>query len=178
MACSVFGGSCSLCPWCGEEQCPHFHDHDNDKRYWVYANDREGSYLIPIGNFDTKKEVVAFVKKLVNRKWAKKYRWSFKAGEKTRKGWKCIDEYLPLVGITITDGECSWNDDISLLINTEDKTIHYYDIWRTKFNDHPDVGEPRHIELVKKWDGKLKFTDHRELPWFPTPEEWEARRRR
>ena len=53
MPCSVFGGSCSLCPWCGEEYCPHFHDHDNDKRYWVYVTDREESCLDLLANLDT-----------------------------------------------------------------------------------------------------------------------------
>ena len=170
MACSVFGGSCSLCPWCGERYCPYFNDEVDNRRYWVYAVDRKGGYEVEQAGFKTKKEVVAYIKKLVNRKWAKKYQYSFTAKEKVANGWKVETEYLPLVELTITDGGCNWNSDISLLINTEDKSIHYYDIWKTKFNHHPDMGEPRHIELIKVWDGKLKFTDHRELPWYPA--EW------
>ena len=168
MACSVFGGSCSLCPWCGEKYCPHFNDEVDNKRYWIYANDRRGSYLVPIGNFNTKKEVVTFIKGLESRKWKNKYRYSFAAKEKTSNGWKCETEYLPWIGITITDGEYNWSNDISLLINTEDNIIYYYDIWKTNFNNYPD--EPRHIELIKKWDNKLKFINHKELPWYPT--EW------
>ena len=171
MPCNVFGGSCSLCPWCGEEQCPHYHDHDNDKRYWVYATDREGGFHVMQANLDTKKEVIAYVKKLVNKKWAKKYKWAYNCQE---VGKRCENEYLPWVELTITDGEYSWYDSVDLLINTEEKTIWYFDKWRTKFHEHPD--EHRNIELVKKWDGKLNFVDMRELPWYPTPEEWGARR--
>jgi hypothetical protein len=26
------------------------------------------------------------------------------------------------------------------------------------------------VEIIKKWDNKLRFTEHRELPWYPA--EW------
>jgi hypothetical protein len=26
------------------------------------------------------------------------------------------------------------------------------------------------VEIIKKWDNKLKFTEHTELPWYPA--EW------
>lgn len=177
MACSVWGGSCSLCPWCGDERCPHLHDDDDKKRYWVYATDRHGSYHIMQGTFDHKKDIVPFIKKLVNKKWAKKYRWAWFAKEKTAKGWKGEDEYGPWVELTITDGEYSWYTSVDLLINTEDKTIWYYNKWKTSFHQFTP-GKPLDIELIKKWDGKLNFVDMRELPWYPTLEEWEAKRNR
>ena len=43
MPCEISRGSCSLCPYCATESCPHYHDHDNDPRYWVYATDRRNS---------------------------------------------------------------------------------------------------------------------------------------
>ena len=57
MPCEISRGSCSLCPYCATESCPHYHDHDNDPRYWVYATDRRKSYLIPIFKSDSLKEV-------------------------------------------------------------------------------------------------------------------------
>ena len=140
MACSVWGGSCSLCPWCGEKQCPHFNDHDNDKRYWVYATDREESCHTLLANLNTKKEVVEFVKKLVNRKWGKNYRVAQRIDKRVvkRDMYKVEREYLPYVELTITDGEYSWYDSVDLLINIEDKTISYYDKWATNFYPYVD----------------------------------------
>lgn len=168
MACSVFGGSCSLCPWCDEERCPHFHDHDNDKKYWVYATNREESTLHLLANLNTKKEVVEFVKKLVNRKWGKNYRVAQYIDRRKNKVEN--REYLPYIELTITDGEYSWYDSVNLLINTEDKTISYYNEWKTEFYPCIDKGQEVNVEIIKKWDNKLKFTEHRELPWYPA--EW------
>ena len=169
-----FSGSWSLCPWCGEEYCPHLHDDDNKKRYWVYATDRAGGYHCMQKTFDKKEDIVPFVKSLVNKKWSKKYRYSFTAKEETAKGWKGETELLPWVELTITDGEYSWYDSVDLLINTEDKTIWYYNKWKTNFS-HFSARDPRNIELIKEWDGKLDFIKMQELPWYPTKEEWEAR---
>ena len=169
MPCRIYSGSCSLCPWCGDETCPHLHDDDNrnKKKYWVYATDRKGSYHILQANLKTKKEAVAFVNKLVNKNWAKKYRYAFTGeSEKPNGGWKGKADYLPWVEITITDGEYSWYDDVDLIINTDEKKIYYYNIWKTNFYDLP--GErTRNVELIKEWDGKLNFTKMEELPWYP-----------
>lgn len=166
MSCEICSGSCSLCPWCGEEQCPHLHDHDNDKRYWVYATDRKKSCHVLQANLNSKKEAIDFVKKLVNKKWAKEFCWAWTAKEKTARGWKGEDEYLPWVELTITDGKYSWYNDVDLIINTDEKKIYYYNIWKTEFYDLP--GErTRNVELIKEWDGKLNFTKVEELPWYP-----------
>ena len=169
MACSVFGGSCSLCPWCGEERCPHFHDHDNDKKYWVYATDRENSAHHLLANLNTKKEVVEYVKKLVNRKWGKNYRVAERIDRRVVRGrlYKTERVYLPYVELTITNGEYSWYDSVDLLINTEDKTISYYNKWTTEFYPYIEKGEEINVEIIKPWDNKLKFTEHTELPWYP-----------
>ena len=158
MACSVWGGSCSLCPWCGEEHCPHFHDHDNDKRYWVYATDHtQGAHDLQT-NVDTIEEAIASVKKLAKKHWSYKFEW---------------DGYVEL---TITDGEYSWYTAVNLLIDTRDGSIYYYNIWKNSYVDLPN--KPKNIAIVKPWDGKLDFIYMKELPWYPTPEEWEARRKK
>ena len=172
MPCRIYSGSCSLCPWCGDETCPYYHEHDNDKRYWVYATDRKESCHVLLANLNTKKEVVEFVKNLVNKKWAKKYRFAFTGTEKKPNGgWKGGPEYLPWVEITISEGEYSWYNDVDLIINTDEKKIYYYNIWKTEFYELP--GERgRNIELVKEWDRKLKFINMEDLPWYP--EEFKA----
>ena len=175
MACSVFSGSCSLCPWCGEDYCPHAHDHDNDKRYWVYATNRKESCHILLANLNTKKEVIAYMKNLVNRKWGKNYkRVEYIDGRVVRRNhmYKAESSECPYVEITITDGEASWNNSIDLLINTEDKTISYYNIWKTQFYARVDKGEEIKVEIVKPWEGRLNFIDMRDLPWYPA--EWKA----
>lgn len=154
MACSVFGGSCSLCPWCGERCCPHFHD--NDKRYWVYATDRENSCLNVLANLNTKKEVVEFVKKLVNRKWGKNYRVAQHIDKRVvkRDMYKVVREYLPYIELTITNDD---DDSVDLLINTENKTISYYDKLATEFYPYVDEGQSIVVKTIKEWDGKLDF---------------------
>lgn len=176
MPCSVFGGSCSLCPWCGEDYCPNAHDHNNDKRYWVYATDRKESCHILLANLNTKKEVIAYVKKLVNRKWGKNYkRVEHIDGRVTKRNGLCKSEAseVPWVEITITEGgKYSWGTAISLFINTEDKSVWYGNIWKTRFYAWVDKGEEVHVETVKPWDDRLNFIDMRDLPWYPA--EWKA----
>lgn len=45
MACKIMMCSCSLCSYCGTSSCPEFNKHID--RYWVYATDKKGMYLIP-----------------------------------------------------------------------------------------------------------------------------------
>jgi hypothetical protein len=125
-----------------------------------------------LANLNTKREAVEFVKRLVNRKWGKNYRVAQHIDKRVvkRNKYKVEREYLPYVELTITDGEYSWHNSVDLLINTEDKTISYYDKWATKFYPYVDEGQVVTVKTLKPWDGKLKFTDHRELPWYPYKE--------
>ena len=168
MACSVWGGSCSLCPWC-EEGCPHSHNQDNDKRYKVYATNREKNSLTLLVSLNTKGEVVEFVKKLINRKWGKNYRVAKRIDKRVVKKdmYKVKREYLPYVELVIADEKLSWHNVIDLLINTEDKTISYYDIWATEFYPYVDEGQDVAVKIIKPWDEELNFIDMRELPWYP-----------
>lgn len=170
MPCSVFSGSCSLCPWYGEEHCPYFHDHKNDKRYWVYVTNREESYLDLLANLDTKKEVIEFIKTLTKRKWAKKYRVAHLIDKRVKtKGpyYKVERVYTPYVELTITDGEYSWYTSVRLLLNTKDNTLSYYNQWTTSFFPYVDENQKINVEIIKPWDERLKFVDIKTLPWHP-----------
>ena len=171
MACSVFYGSCSLCPWCDDKRCPYFCSYENSsKRYWVYATDRENSCHVFLANFDTKESAITFVKKLINRKWSKNYRTVQYIDRRIIKNnkYNIKRDYIPFVELTITDGEYSWYNAVNLLINTENKTISYHNIWTTKFYPYVDKKEKINIEIIKPWDEKLEFINMKELPWFPT----------
>ncbi len=161
MPCGIFSGSCSLCPWCGENACPYHNDvFKKEKRFWLYAVDRENSELIVQGKYDTREEVVARINKLVNREWPKKYRvaMDIDTSKPIKRGsYEVTRVYVPYVQLEITDGEDNWNKQINLLLNTETKELSYYDRQKTKFYAYVDRGEERHIELGKKWNGKIVF---------------------
>ena len=169
MPCHVFSGSCSLCPWCGEEQCPHLHDHDHDKKYWVYATDREESCHVKMANLDTKKEVVSFVKKLVNKRWGKNFKVAQLINTDEIRGhqYKIERTSVPYVELTITDSIYGWYNSVDLLINTEEKAIYYYDKWKTEFSPYINEHQKLHVEIIKPWDEKLEFIPMQELPWYP-----------
>ena len=101
MPCEISRGSCSLCPYCATESCPHYHDHDNDLRYWVYITDRRNSYLISIFKSDSLKEVKEFLlsDKIQNKtNWAKKYTLSTILGKKVRNRYpNAKDISFPLI---------------------------------------------------------------------------------
>lgn len=180
MPCEIVAGSCSLCPWCGEEQCPHLHDNNrrSNKRYWVYATDRRNGYHVRLRTFNDKEDVIAYVKTLVDRKWGKDYMYAEKIdrSETVRGHYKFDEVRVPYVEITITDGEHSWYDSVDLLINTDGKTISYYNKWKTDFHPYVDKHQKMNVEIIKPWDEKLEFINMRDLPWYPTKEEWEAKR--
>jgi hypothetical protein len=124
----------------------------------VYATDHTLGAHVRQSNVDTIEKAIASVKKLAKKHWSYKYEW---------------DGYVEL---TITDGEYSWYTAVNLLIDTRDGSIYYYNIWKNSYVDLPN--NPKNIAIVKPWDEKLDFIYMMELPWYPTPEEWEAKRRR
>ena len=109
------------------------------------------------------------MKKLVNRKWGKNYRVAKRIDKRVVKKdmYKVKREYLPYVELVIADEKLSWHNVIDLLINTEDKTISYYDIWGTEFYPYVDEGQDVVVKIIKPWDEELNFIDMRELPWYP-----------
>lgn len=155
MACEISRGSCSLCPYCATESCPHYHDHDNDPRYWVYAEDRRNSYLIPIFKSNNLKKVKEFLlsDKIQNKtNWAKKYTYSVILGKKVNNCYpNAKDISFPYVEFTITDGEINWNTSINLALSLEEHKFYYYDSYKS------DVTYGQNIVLEKLWDKKLKF---------------------
>lgn len=153
MPCEISGMSCSLCPYCATESCPHYHDHDNDPRYWVYAIDRKNSYLIPIFKSNSLKKVKEFLLKVKNKtNWAKKYTYSVILGKKVKNRYpNSKDISFPYVEFTITDGEINWNTAIRLALSLEEHKFYYYNSCES------DITYSQKIVLEKPWDKKLKF---------------------
>jgi hypothetical protein len=155
MACEISRMSCSLCPYCATESCPHYHDHDNDPRYWIYITDRRNSYLIPIFKSNDLKEVKEFLlsNKIKNKtNWAKKYIYSVILGEKVKNRYpNAKDISFPYVEFTITDGEINWNTSVNLTLSLEEHKFYYYDKYES------DIKYGQKIALEKPWDKKLKF---------------------
>ena len=157
MACEISMCSCSLCPYCATERCPHYHDHDDDPRYWVYIKDRKNSYLIPIFKNDSLKKVKEFLlsDKVQNKtNWAKKYIYSIILGEKVKNCYPNAKEIsLPYVEFTITDGEANWYTSIRIVLNLEEHKFYYYNVYES------DIKYNQKIVLEKLWDKKLKFKE-------------------
>ena len=155
MACEISRGSCSLCPYCAAESCPHYHDHDNDPRYWVYAEDRRNSYLIPIFKSNSLKKVKEFLlsDKIQNKtNWAKKYTYSVILGKEVKNRYpNAKDISFPYVEFTITDGEVNWNTSVRLALSLEEHKFYYYNRYES------DITYGQKIVLEKPWDKKLKF---------------------
>lgn len=155
MACEISSMSCSLCPYCASEGCPHYHDHDDDPRYWVYAIDRRNSYLIPIFKSNILKKVKEFLlsNKIQNKtNWAKKYTYSVILGEKINDCYlNSKNISFPYVEFTITDGECNWYTSIRLVLSLEEHKFYYYN------SRESDIKYGQKVVLEKSWDKKLKF---------------------
>lgn len=153
MACEMMACSCSLCPYSCSENCPHYHDHDNDPRYEIYVEDRKGSYLDFLFGSDSLDEIKKYLnKKVLNKKkWNKKYLYSIILGEKiddVYPNWKRID--FPYVEFTITDKRF-WGNDIVLALDIENHKLYYYDPLKS------DTTYGQNIHLKKEWDSKLSF---------------------
>ena len=155
MACEISLMSCSLCPYCATENCPHYHDDDNCPRYWVYITDRKGSYLDSIFENNSLKKVKEFLSssKIQNKtNWAKKYTYSIILGEKVDNRYpKSKNISFPYVEFTITDGRVNWNTAVRLVLSLEEHKFYYYNNYKS------DIKYGQNIVLEKLWDKKLKF---------------------
>ena len=147
--------SCSLCPYCATESCPHYHDHDNDPRYWVYITDRRNSYLISIFKSDSLKEVKEFLlsNKIQNKtNWAKKYTLSTILGKKVRNRYPNAKNIsFPYVEFTITDGEVNWNTSVKLVLSLDEHKYYYYSPYDS------DIKYEQKVAIMGPWDEKLEF---------------------
>ena len=155
MACEISRGSCSLCPYCATESCPHYHDHDNDPRYWVYITDRRNSYLISIFKSDSLKEVKEFLlsDKIQNKtNWAKKYTLSTILGKKVRNRYPNAKNIsFPYVEFTITDGEVNWDTSVKLVLSLDEHKYYYYSPYDS------DITYEQKVAITGPWDEKLEF---------------------
>lgn len=161
MACEICGMSCSMCPHSGYDTCPHYHDHDDEGMYWIYATDRRKSYLIPIYNGHKKKDLEKKIQELkdgkFHPKWEKKFRYCVDLGkpEINRKG----NEYYPhnkvyyndLIELCITYGDCNWDTAIELIYDCKEKKLYTYD----SFNS--SITYTGKAIRMQEWKGNIKF---------------------
>lgn len=157
MACEICGMSCSLCPWCGTDSCPHV-SHETPKRYWIYAIDRKGSYHMFIFKTDDKQKLleklIAIKEGKFHPKWAKKYLTSTILGEKVGNRYPNYKEVMtPYVELTVTDGEFGWYDAIRLILNIEEHKLYTYKECNLTYDTK--------IEGMKEWNEKIKFSKHK-----------------
>ena len=155
MACSIWGGSCSLCPWCGEPQCPHYDDNRNEERYWLYALDRKNSNLNVIYKTDDKKEMIEKLKALRDKKfhpnWPKKYQYTYTVDRsKVVRGRYPIagEEYVPYIELVVSEGDCNWDTDVELIYDMEYGELYY---------QLDPVLYKVPVKFGKMWDEKLVF---------------------
>ena len=130
-------------------------------KYYIYAEDRKGSYLDPIYESIYKDEVIAKLKQIAegkfHKKWAKKYTHSAYLGPVTDGVYKDYKEFdIPFVQFTITRGEYSWYDSVRLIYDLNNKKLY---VDKPQINLHY-IADPEgkvDIKLKKEWNGKLIF---------------------
>ncbi len=131
------------------------------EKYYIYAEDRKGSYLIEIYSSEKRDDVIVKLQKIISGnfhpKWAKKYTYSAYLGpviDGVYKNYKAFD--IPFVQFTITHGKYSWYNAIHLIFDVNNKKM-YYDKNRINLHyiDNP-CGNVQ-INLSKEWNGKLSF---------------------
>ena len=141
-----------------------FREDDEDDgyiKYYIYAEDRKGSYLDPIYSSRYKDEVIAKLKQIAegkfHKKWAKKYTYSAYLGPVTNGVYKDFKSFdIPYVQFTITRGECSWYDAVHLIYDVNNKKM-YFDTERVNLHYISDPEGNVDLKLKKEWNGKLIF---------------------
>lgn len=156
MACEICGCSCSLCPWCGTNTCPKVKDAEPSCRYYIYAVDRKGSYLIEIYKTNSKQELLNTLNKIkegkFKRSWAKKFQYCYDTGELVGDHYPNFKSfYIPKIELTITSYECNWDTAVDLLYDIEAKELYRY-----KGNVTED-----NFKITTPWNGKLVFRRQR-----------------
>ena len=140
-------------------------DEENSKpltpKYYIYAEDRKGSYLDPIYESYYKDEVITKLKQIAEGKfhknWAKKYTYSAYLGPVTDGVYKDFKSFdIPYVQFTITRGECSWYDSVRLISDLNNKKL-YVDKPQINLHYITDPEGKVDIKLKKEWNGKLIF---------------------
>lgn len=130
-------------------------------KYYIYAEDRKGSYLIPIYESIYKDDVIYKITQIAEGKfhktWAKKYTHSTYLGPVTDGVYKeCKDFNIPFVKLTITRGEYSWYDAVHLIYDVINKKM-YFDTKQVNLTYIEDPKGRVDLKLNKEWNGKLIF---------------------
>ena len=138
------------------------------EKYYIYAEDRKGSYLIPIYESLDRDEVILKLQKIISGKfhptWAKKYTHSAYLGEAVNGVYKDYKEFqIPFVQFTITHGKYSWYNAVNLIFDLKNRKM-YYDKERINLHYIKDPNGNVDIKLKKawEWNGKLTFRKPRQ----------------
>lgn len=129
MACEVCGGSCSLCPWCATDNCPHYKKIlEDSETIFLYVINYKNSTCHYIAK---NKDLQAIVDKL----------FKFISNKKNFEKRFIRNERLEFI---IADGKCNWRTSLSLVYTLNDNKFHkYYPV--------SDTAEEQ------EWDGKVIF---------------------
>lgn len=130
-------------------------------KYWIYAIDRKGSYLVPIYNINSKSELLNKLSELkegkFHPKWKNIYRYCIDFGEpKTNKKGKTIYPnrkvyYNNLIELCITSDYCHWDTAVNLIYDCNQKKLYTYDYCNSSIKY---TGKAKRL---KEWSGKLRF---------------------
>jgi hypothetical protein len=118
MACNVWGGSCSLCPYCGTTQCPQMTV--DTTKYWVYVVDLKRSCYEIVFKANFKKDIRKKLEKLrIKKSWPKKNTYAWRSTDNDK-----VERYdTQSAQVVITDGEYNWSSAIRLIIDVQNHKI-------------------------------------------------------
>lgn len=120
MACEKIICSCSLCPFLGEESCPHLHD--NEEKYWIYIqNERTSELIVCLKSNNLTKIKQKLIELQKQEKWTKSFLHEIKNS-------------LSYVIIYITNGDCNWMTSIKLALSVEEHKFYSYNPYDNSIN--------------------------------------------
>lgn len=130
------------------------------EKYYIYAEDRKGSYLINIYESLDRDEVILKLQKIISGKfhptWAKKYRHSAYLGPVTNGVYKDYKEFdIPFVQFTITHGKYNWGTAMRLIYDLNAKKMYVDPGNNLHYITEADGNV--NVKLGKEWNGKLSF---------------------
>jgi hypothetical protein len=131
------------------------------EKYYIYAEDRKGSYLIPIYESEDCNKVIDKLQKITcgkfHPRWGKQYTFSAYLGPCVDGVYKDYKEFnIPYVQFTITHGRTRWETAVCLIFDIKNKKMYYN---KNMINLHYIKNSQGYvnIDMSKEWDNKLSF---------------------
>jgi len=131
------------------------------EKYYIYAEDRKGSYLIPIYESGDRNKVIDKLQKITcgkfHPRWGKQYTFSAYLGPCVDGVYKDYKEFnIPYVQFTITHGRTRWETAVCLIFDIKNKKMYYN---KNMINLHYIKNSQGYvnIDMSKEWDSKLSF---------------------